>query len=116
MTKPYYIEHEGEQIRCTLSKLIKDSHNNVPLKAVLQRYIVGRPNLLRMPLMMVQEEVSEHYAAGAHIEFLIEEVDVWCYSDYYPARFDIDCQNLTLNTPYRLGDLSLTLPYGMYLH
>jgi hypothetical protein len=48
--------------------------------------------------------------------FLHREVYVWCYNDSYPARIEVDCQNLTPSYPIKIGDIEKMLPYGMYLH
>ena len=48
--------------------------------------------------------------------FFIKELYVWSYNDSYPARIEVDGQNLTPNYPIKIGDLEKMLPYGMYLH
>jgi hypothetical protein len=41
---------------------------------------------------------------------------VWCFNDTYPARVEIDCQNLTPSYSIKIGDIEKMLPHGMYLH
>lgn len=82
----------------------------------LQRYIVGRPNLLKMPIYPVQEDKSYHFQAGAVFNYNIKEVYVWCFNETYPARLEVDCQWLSPKFSVKLGDLERMLPYGMYLH
>lgn len=48
--------------------------------------------------------------------YLIKEVYVWCFTDTYPGRIEVDCQNLTPSNPIKLGDVEKMLPYGMMMH
>jgi hypothetical protein len=52
---------------------------------------VGRPNLLTLPIYPVQEDKSLHYQAGANLNYLIKEIQVWCFTDKYIPRIEIDC-------------------------
>jgi hypothetical protein len=82
----------------------------------LQRYIVGRPNLLKLPIYPVQEDKALHWQSGANFLFITKELYVWSYNDSYPGRIEVDCQNLTPSYPIKIGDIEKMLPYGMYLH
>ena len=82
----------------------------------LQRYIVGKPNLLTLPIYAKQEDKSFHWQAGANFNVLIKELDVWCFTDKYIPRLEIDCSDLTPNLSIKVGDVEKMLPYGMYLH
>jgi hypothetical protein len=44
-----------------------------------------------MPLYPVQEDKSYHFQASANINFNIKELYVWCFTDRYPAKIEIDC-------------------------
>lgn len=81
-----------------------------------QRYIVGRPNLLKLPVYPVQEDKSLHWQAGGNFHYLVKELYVWCYNESYPARIEVDCKDLSPAYSIKIGDLEKTLPYGMYLH
>lgn len=72
--------------------------------------------MLKLPIYPVQEDKSLHWQAGANFMFLHREVYVWCYNESYPARIEVDCQNLTPSYPIKIGDIEKMLPYGMYLH
>ena len=41
---------------------------------------------------------------------------MWCYNDTYPARIEVDCQDITPSYPIKIGDIEKMLPHGMYLH
>ena len=47
---------------------------------------------------------------------MIKELYVWCFTDKYPARIEVDCENLSPNYSIKVGDIEKMLPYGMYLH
>jgi len=77
---------------------------------------VGRPNLLRIPLVPAQEDKSLHFQAGGDFHYHLRDLWVWCFNDVYPARIDIDCSYLSPNMAIKIGDVEKMLPYGMYLH
>ena len=47
---------------------------------------------------------------------MIKNVYVWCFTDTYPARIEIDCKDLSPSYSVKIGDIEKMLPYGMYLH
>lgn len=100
----------------TLNHIDAHAKSEEPLFIDFQRYIVGRPNLLRMPIYPVQEDKSYHFQAGGIFNYLIKEVYVWCFTDTYPARIEVDCKDISPSFPIKLGDVEKMLPYGMYLH
>jgi hypothetical protein len=100
----------------TLESIDTHFKREYPYFLNLQRYIVGRPNLLKIPIYPVQEDKSLHWQAGANFMFLHREVYVWCYNDQYPARIEVDCKDLTPSYPIKIGDIEKMLPYGVYLH
>ena len=51
--KPWYIKYKDEEIRVNLHQLDYYFKTNEPYFMHFQRYIVGRPNLLRLPLYAV---------------------------------------------------------------
>jgi len=116
--RPWHAVHPEteEEIRCTVQSIDYHMKTKAPYFMELQRYIVGRPNLLRMSIAPVQEDKSLHFQAGADFRFLVDHVWVWCFNDSYPARFEVDCALLTPRNPFRVGDLEKMLPHGMYLH
>lgn len=81
-----------------------------------QRYIPGRPNLLTLPLMPVQEDKSLHFQAGAQFHYLWKHINVWCYNESYPAVIEVDCADLSPQLSIKIGDIEKLLPHGMFLH
>ena len=65
--QPWYVRHPEteEEIRVTCVKIDKHPKKERPYWAEFQRYIVGRPNLLQIPINPVMEEKSLHFIAGA---------------------------------------------------
>jgi hypothetical protein len=91
--------------------------DNRPFKIRLQRYIVGRPNLLNLKIKLV----------GRHLQPLVDnlgseliqyyfDVDVWCKNDEYPPLIEIDQRLISPDKPFKFEDLYLMLPEGMWLH
>ena len=59
--RPFYIRHNDEEIRVTLERIDTHFKREYPYFLGLQRYIVGRPNLLKLPIYPVQEDKSLHW-------------------------------------------------------
>jgi hypothetical protein len=114
--RPFYVRHRDEEIRVTLKTIAQHFKREHPLSMTFQRYIVGRPNLLKMPIYPVQEDKSLHWQAGANFMFNIKDLYVWCFNDTYPARLEVNCEDLSPAYPIKIGDIEKMLPYGMYLH
>jgi hypothetical protein len=114
--RPFYVKFNDEEIRVTVKNIDKHFQRGYPYYMTLQRYIVGRPNLLCLPIYPAQEDKSLHWQAGASMNYLIKSVNVWCFNDTYPGRIDVDCSSLTPSNPIKLGDVEKMLPYGMMLH
>ena len=114
--RPFFIRHKDEEIRVTVKNIDKHFKREYPYFMNFQRYIVGRPNLLCMPIYPVQEDKSLHWQAGANFMFNVKELNVWCFNESYPARLEVDCKDLSPSYPIKIGDIEKMLPYGMYLH
>ena len=105
-----------EEIRVTVNKIDLHIKQRFPYLMSLQRYIVGRPNLLRMPIYPVQEDKSLHWQAGANFMFLTKELYVWSFIDRYPPSIEVNCEDMSPSYPIKIGDVEKMLPYGMFLH
>ena len=116
--RPWYMIHPEteEEVRVTCSNIDYGIHNRLPYYIEFQRYIVGRPNLIEIPIVPVQEDKSLHFDAGAAFNYHVKTLWVWCFNDNYPGRIDIDCAFLSPNMSIKIGDVEKMLPYGMYLH
>lgn len=84
---------------------------------MFQRYIVGRANLLTMPLKLVGRHLNDVIAdLDVEVCQLYLFADVWCSTDDYPAALEIDARLVTHKQPFKFSDLVLMLPDGMWLH
>ncbi|CAD8060390.1 unnamed protein product [Paramecium sonneborni] len=115
---PIYIRIPGhnEDIRCTLGEIIKDPKSGWPFKVTLRRYIVGRPNLLYVPIALLPNNSNPALVRGTDYDVHIEGVWINSYNATYPTRFLVDVKNLKTYRPYKLGDLQNTFPQGVLLH
>ena len=50
------------------------------------------------------------------MHYLVKDLWVWCFTDSYPARIEVDCSGISPRVPIRIGDVEKMLPLGMYLH
>jgi len=116
MVRPFYVRHNDEEIMVTVTKIETHFKSKEPLLVEFQRYIPGRPNLLTLPLVPVQEDKSLHFQAGCQFHVLKKEVKVWCYNESYPAQIEVNCQDLSPQLSIKIGDMEMTLPHGMFLH
>jgi hypothetical protein len=98
--RPWYIKHPvtEEEIRVTCNRIDYHDKTRLPYFMDFQRYIVGKPNLIRLPVIPVKD------------------LWVWSFNDTYPAQMEVDCSYLSPNMAVKVGDVERMLPYGMYLH
>lgn len=116
MIRPFYVRWNDEEIMVTIESIEDHFKTKKPLLMNFQRYIPGRPNLLKIPLVPVQEDKSFHFQAGAQFHFITSELLVWCYNESYPGVIEVDCKDLSPQLPIKIGDIEKTLPSGMFLH
>ena len=114
--RPFYVRHNDEEIRVTVKKVDMHIKQLFPYFMSFQRYIVGRPNLLCMPIYPVQEDKSLHWQAGANFMFLTRELYVWSFIDRYPPSIEVNCEDMSPSYPIKVGDIEKMLPYGLFLH
>lgn len=105
-----------EEIRVTCENIDYHGHTRLPYFMTLQRYIVGRPNLINIPVIPVNQDKSMHWQLGCHFHYLVKDVWVWSFADTYPGRLEIDCSFLSPRNSVKIGDVEKMLPHGLYLH
>lgn len=115
--KPFYLKNGNDEIRCTLIKKDRLPTQDTPVKVRFQRYIVGRPNLLTLPIKLTNKFYNP-YVGSLDVELAqyYHEVDVWCTTDDYPPILEIDTRLITPGKPFKFLNLNLFLPEGMWLH
>ena len=84
--------------------------DNWLIKVYLNRYIVGRPNLLFIPIQLEHNFKNPYINRGSNILADIQGVWVYCYNQTYPGTFIIDPTNVAPNRAYKIGDLLNTFP------
>mgnify|MGYP007088252774 CR=1 FL=1 len=82
----------------------------------MNRFIVGRPNPIRLPVVPEGVELSDAMNSGHYFEQKVWQIDLWTYIDNYPPVLKLDFWYMTPNNPLRIGDIPKFLPNGMYLH
>lgn len=116
LVRPFVLRHNGEEITVTCSNIRRHFKTHRPVLLEFQRFIPGRPNLLTLPLVHVQEDRSLHFQAGCEFIFIVPEIKVWSYVDDYPGNVEVDCRYLSPNLPIKIGDVEKMLPDGVFLH
>lgn len=76
-----------------------------PFKVTLRRYIVGRPNLLYIPITILPNNSNPALVRGTDYDVHIEGVWINSYNATYPTKFFVDAKNIKTYRPYKLGDL-----------
>lgn len=109
------IENE-EPIRVVLSQIVIHPIQRYPLRILFNRFIPGRPNPIKIPVIPVNENQCNDRNLGANIEQMIKELDLWTYSEIYPPQIHLDCSHLTVKESIKLGDVEKLLPEGVYFH
>jgi hypothetical protein len=105
LVRPYAVRYKGEEFLVSVKEIKKHLKTREPILLILQRFIPGRPNLVTVPLIPVNEDRSLHLQSGCMFEFFIEEIQCWTYKEHYPALIEVDCADLSPNLPVKLGDV-----------
>jgi hypothetical protein len=115
--KPFYLQHGNQETRCTVIEKARLPTYETPYKMRFQRYIVGRPNLLTLEIKFVGRELNP-YLRDMDIEFAqyFNKFDIWTVNDEYPPLLEIDVRRVFPWQPYKIIDLKMDLPEGMWLH
>jgi hypothetical protein len=90
--------------------------DNWLVKVHLNRYIVGRPNLLFIPFQMEHSFRNPFLNRGSIPTTTLFGAWIYCYNETYPGQLLIDTTNVSPARPFKMGDLQNTLPDGMVLH
>ena len=85
------------------------------MKAELSRFIVGRPNPIKLPIQLHKYESSAHYIAGADLNWPVKQVECFTYVENYPPLIELDCSTLSMNYSIKIGDIEGLLPHGVFL-
>lgn len=105
-----------DSIRVILDKVDFHPWSNFPIKIRFNRFVLGRPNPLNLPISTINHFDAADHKIGADLSVVLNNMDFWTYTDVYLPRIDLDCSNLTVRESIRIGDLERMLPDGMYLH
>lgn len=118
MAQNYHVRlpETDEIIRVTINNLEFHPELNWIPWIHFNRYIVGRPNLLYIPIKIRKGFSNPILNMGGNLYQKIHGVQVYSYNDDYPTTFEIDPHNVTCSRGYRLGDLMNTFPDGVVLH
>jgi len=70
--RPWYLKHPetDEEIMVTCNTIQYHEKSRLPFWMEFQRYIVGRPNLINIPIIPVQEDKSAHFQAGCQFHYI----------------------------------------------
>lgn len=61
LVRPFVVRHNDEEIMVTIKQIHKHMKTRQPVLMELQRFIPNRPNLVKIPLSVVQEDKSLHF-------------------------------------------------------
>ncbi|CAI2373813.1 unnamed protein product [Moneuplotes crassus] len=105
-----------EPIRVVLHDININPMQRYPMKASFNRFIPGRPNPIRVPIVPYNENQCHDRMLGANVHHVVNELDLWTYSEIYPPQIHLDLSHLTVKESIKLGDVEKMLPHGVYLH
>ena len=84
-----------------------------PTKIYFNRFIVGRPNLIELPIMVTNTKIG---AIDVETQRHVESLWLWTYDEKYPAAIEVDAMIIKPRLELSMGDLERMLPDGLYLH
>ena len=105
----YFQKQDGELIRATQHSIFEHPVHRFIVWSKFSRYIVGRPNLLQLPIL-VEDNNSNKYINLGNKDMLqkINHIQVYSYNHDYPSRIVIDPAFISSGKPYKIGDLQCT--------
>lgn len=109
-----YVRVAGKDYLCVLAQ-VKFSVKNFIEKVYFKEYVPGKPNTLRVPVLVTHLEMNKFFHAGFGLRNDVKHVDIICYNNEYPTRFNVDISYVNPDRPYRIGDLANTFPPGVIL-
>ncbi len=104
---------EGEPIRVVLQTVVVHPMQRYPMKIYFNRFIPGRPNPIRVPIVGMNENQCNDRLMGANVHQVLTELDLWTYSEIYPPQIHLDMSHLTVKESIKLGDVEKMLPHGV---
>jgi len=110
-----YVRVAGKDYLCVLSS-VKFNTKNFIEKVCFQEYVPGKANYLRIPVRVTHLEMNKFFHGGFGLKIDVEHVDIICYNQEYPTRFNVDVSYVNPDRPYRIGDLANTFPPGIILN
>lgn len=109
----FYVRHGNEEIRCSVQTLAISPDKQFYMKVYLNRYIVGKPNIVNME-MIVPWTTHEGFR-NKQINWARHDVQLISYNDVVPERIELDSIRLARNGRITFGDLQNALPQGLEL-
>jgi hypothetical protein len=105
-----------DPIRVIYQKVSFHPWQQFPIKVFFNRFVLGRPNPIRLSVVPTDHFSAADHQSGADLNLVIGQMDLWTYTDVYPPFLHIDCSNLSVKDPIRIGDVEKMLPDGVFLH
>lgn len=72
MMKRYLVKWEGQEIECIPEDVVFHDWQTWPMKIIMNRFITGRPNPIRLPIIPLNYEQSVRYKAGCTFHFRVK--------------------------------------------
>ena len=109
-----YVRVDGKEYRCILSG-INMHHEGWIQQVSLDEYVPNEPNHLTIPIEVTHITENPYFQQGSEFEWKKKTIDIICYNDEYPLKFNVDSTFACPDRPYRIGDLANTFPPGVIL-
>jgi len=104
-----------EMIRCTLNEIYRHFSKNWVIQIRFNRFIVGKPNLVWLPLKPKWDETTSKVSTPQTL-LTVEGIWAYVYNDDYPAALDVEVGNIIQSIGLSLGDYLKSLPSGVVPH
>ena len=109
-----YVRSDGKEYRCILSEIIMHYENWIQ-QVVLEEYVPNESNELKIPIEITHITENPYFIQGSEFDWKKRSIDIICYNDEYPLKFNVDSTFACPDRPYRVGDLANTFPPGVIL-
>lgn len=117
-TQPFFlsIDDDSDYFKVTIEDIhLHEFHRNWPMMVVWNRFIPGKPNRMKMRVVVDNWEASEPNHRGGRLALIEDFVDVDVYTENYPKVLKANMNEIVPGKSYTIRDLEKDLPDGIEL-
>lgn len=117
-TQPYFLslDDDSDYFKVTIEDIhLHEFHHTWPMMVMWNRFIPGKPNRMKMRVVVDDWEKTEPKFRGGRLALIEDYVDVDVYIENYPKVLKANMDEIVPGKSYTIRDLQKDLPDGIEL-